>query len=146
MSLMPGQIRKIPGVGNGNPLQYSCLQSPMDRGAWWATVHGDLESRTRLSAAHTPTLSVLDTHCSVPHILHLHSAQQLPPAHEHRCQKDVFSLQVTLLGTRCENYRNVSISLVSLGPSVKASQVVPSPLTWVDMEPPGGAGGLHQRS
>ena len=29
----------IPGEGNGNPLQYSCLQNPMDRGAWWATVH-----------------------------------------------------------------------------------------------------------
>ena len=29
-----------PGVGNGNPLQYSCLENSMDRGAWWATVHG----------------------------------------------------------------------------------------------------------
>ena len=29
-----------PGEGNGNPLQYSCLDNPMDRGAWWATVHG----------------------------------------------------------------------------------------------------------
>ena len=29
-----------PGEGNGNPLQYYCLQNPMDRGAWWATVHG----------------------------------------------------------------------------------------------------------
>ena len=33
-----------PGEGNGNPLQYSCLESPMDRGAWWATVHGIAES------------------------------------------------------------------------------------------------------
>ena len=31
---------KSPGEGNGNPLQYSCLENPMDRGAWWATVHG----------------------------------------------------------------------------------------------------------
>ena len=31
---------KFPGEGNGNPLQYSCLGNPMDRGAWWATVHG----------------------------------------------------------------------------------------------------------
>jgi len=30
----------IPGEGNGYPLQYSCLENPMDRGAWWATVHG----------------------------------------------------------------------------------------------------------
>ena len=30
---------RSPGVGNGNPLQHSCLENPMDRGAWWATVH-----------------------------------------------------------------------------------------------------------
>ena len=35
--------------GNGNPLQYSCLESPMDRGAWWAVVHGVTKSRTQLS-------------------------------------------------------------------------------------------------
>ena len=38
--------RKIPGGGNGNPLQYPCLENPMDRGAWWATVHGVTESDT----------------------------------------------------------------------------------------------------
>ena len=38
-----------PGEGNGNPLQYSCLENPMDGGAWWATVHGVKKSRTRLS-------------------------------------------------------------------------------------------------
>ena len=31
---------RFPGEGNGNPLQYSCLENPMDRGAWWATIHG----------------------------------------------------------------------------------------------------------
>ena len=36
---IPGLARS-PGGGNGNPLQYSCLENPMDRGAWWATVHG----------------------------------------------------------------------------------------------------------
>ena len=35
--------------GNGNPLQYSCLEDPMDGGAWWATVHGVAKNRTRLS-------------------------------------------------------------------------------------------------
>ena len=34
---------KIPGGGNGNPLPYSCLENPMDKGAWWATVHGGLK-------------------------------------------------------------------------------------------------------
>ena len=38
-----------PGEGNGCPLRYSCLESPMDRGAWWATVHGVTKSRTRLT-------------------------------------------------------------------------------------------------
>ena len=37
------------GVGNGNPLQYSCLENLMDRGAWWATVHRVAKSQTRLS-------------------------------------------------------------------------------------------------
>ena len=36
------------GEGNGNPLQYSCLENPMDRGAWWAAVYGVAQSRTRL--------------------------------------------------------------------------------------------------
>ena len=36
---IPGLARS-PGGGNGNPLQYSCLENPMDRGAWWAIVHG----------------------------------------------------------------------------------------------------------
>ena len=38
-----------PGEGNGNPLQYSCLENPMDRGAWWAMVHRVAKSWTRLS-------------------------------------------------------------------------------------------------
>ena len=43
-----------PGEGNGNPLQYPCLENPMDRRAWWATVHGAAKSWTRLSDwAHT---------------------------------------------------------------------------------------------
>ena len=35
-----------PGEGNGYPLQYSCLENPMDRGAWWATIHGVIKSGT----------------------------------------------------------------------------------------------------
>ena len=45
---IPGSGRS-PGEGNGNPLQCSCLEDPMDRGAWQATVHGVTKSRTRLS-------------------------------------------------------------------------------------------------
>ena len=43
--LLPG-MRRSPGVGNGHPLQYSCLGNPLARGAWWATVHGVAESDT----------------------------------------------------------------------------------------------------
>ena len=40
----------VSGGEHGNPLQYSFLENPMDKGAWWATVHGVAKSRTRLSA------------------------------------------------------------------------------------------------
>ena len=43
MGLIPGSGRS-PGEGNGNPLQYPGLENPMDRGAWWATVHGVAKS------------------------------------------------------------------------------------------------------
>ena len=43
------ESRRSPGVGNGNPLQYSCLENPMDRGAWQAPVHGITKSQTRTS-------------------------------------------------------------------------------------------------
>ena len=45
--LIPGPGRS-PGGGHGNPLQYSCLENPMDRGAWRATVHSIAQSQTRL--------------------------------------------------------------------------------------------------
>ena len=43
----PGSGRS-PGEGNGNPLQDSCLKNPLDRGAWWATVHRATQSQTQL--------------------------------------------------------------------------------------------------
>jgi len=39
-------LGRSPGEGNGNPLQYSCLENAMDGGAWWATVHGVTKSQT----------------------------------------------------------------------------------------------------
>ena len=44
MGSIPGS-RRSPGGGHGNPLQYSCLENPMDRGAWWATVHRAAKSQ-----------------------------------------------------------------------------------------------------
>ena len=49
--LIPGSGRS-PGEGNGNPLQYSCLGKPHDRGAWWATVHAVTKGWTKLSDSH----------------------------------------------------------------------------------------------
>ena len=49
VGLVPGSGR-YPGGGNGNPLQYSFLEKSMDKGAWWATVHGVKKIRTRLSS------------------------------------------------------------------------------------------------
>ena len=48
LGLIPG-LGRSPGEGNGNPLQYSCLENPMDGGVWWDTVHGVTKSWTRLS-------------------------------------------------------------------------------------------------
>ena len=44
--LIPG-LGRSPGGVNGNPLQYSCLKNPVDRGAWWATIHGVASQRVR---------------------------------------------------------------------------------------------------
>ena len=49
MGLIPGSERPL-GGGNGNPLQYSCLEHPMDREAWWATVQGITKCQIQLSA------------------------------------------------------------------------------------------------
>ena len=48
LGLIPG-LGRSPGEGNGNPLQYSCLENPIDRRAWGAAAHGVAKSRTQLS-------------------------------------------------------------------------------------------------
>ena len=61
----PGSIPRLgrsPGEGNGNPLQYSCRENPIDGGAWWAAVHEIAKSWTRLSDSHTHT----HTHTHTP--------------------------------------------------------------------------------
>ena len=54
MDPIPGS-ETPPGGGHGNPLQYSCLENPMDRGAWWATVHRVAKSQTGLKRLSTHT-------------------------------------------------------------------------------------------
>ena len=70
-------LGRSPGGAHGNPLQYSCLENPMNRGAWWATVHGVAKSWTRLSVStarrvyicpsQSPTSSHLFPHFPVQH-------------------------------------------------------------------------------
>ena len=55
---IPGSGRS-PGEGNGTPLQYSCLENPMDGGTWWATVHGVAKSRIQLSDFTFTSLSLI---------------------------------------------------------------------------------------
>ena len=50
--LIPG-LGRFPGEGHGKPLQYSCLENPTDRGAWWATVHWVAKSQTGLKQLST---------------------------------------------------------------------------------------------
>ena len=56
LGLIPG-LGRSPGEGNGNPLQYSCLENPMDRGAWQATVHGTARVRQDLATKPPPPCS-----------------------------------------------------------------------------------------
>ena len=59
VGLTPG-LGRSPGEGNGNPVQYSCLRNPMDRGTWQATVLGVAKSQTRLNThTHTHTQIIL---------------------------------------------------------------------------------------
>ena len=52
LGLIP-RLGRSPRGGHGNPFQYSCLENPMDRGAWWTVVHGVAKSQTQLSDQHT---------------------------------------------------------------------------------------------
>ena len=55
---IPGSGRS-PGEGNGNPLQYSCLENPMDRGTWWATVHGVAKESDTTERLHFTSLHMI---------------------------------------------------------------------------------------
>ena len=58
----PG-LGRSPAEGNGNPLQYSCLENPMDRGAWWATVHGVTKCQDMTEQTCTLLLKVTSRYC-----------------------------------------------------------------------------------
>ena len=79
LSLIPG-FGKSPGEGNGNPLQYVFLGELLDRGAWWATIHGVAKAKLDLALTTTPPppppifslfLAVQDIHCVWTYSLHV---------------------------------------------------------------------------
>ena len=68
-------LGRPPGVGSGNPLQYSCLKNSTDRGVWQATVHRVIKSQTRLSTQHTHTHEYIPIPRTVPDPLVIHSTK-----------------------------------------------------------------------
>ena len=64
---IPG-LGRSPGEGNGNPLQYSCLENPMDREAWWATVHGVTHESDKTEQLHFHLLTLKSAEPSVAHL------------------------------------------------------------------------------
>ena len=64
LGLIPG-LERYPEGGHGNPLQYSCLENPMDRGAWQATVHGVTETLLSHCTLHGVTKTVTIILCSL---------------------------------------------------------------------------------
>ena len=95
------KLGRSPGGGNGNLLQYSCLENPMDRGAWWATVHRVAKRQTQLNDKHyhlyptfqfssvssvaqsCPTLCDL-MNCSMPGLPVHHHLPEFTQTHVHR--------------------------------------------------------------
>ena len=63
--LIPG-LRRSPGAGHGNPFQYSCLENPMDRGAWQAAVHRVTKSQTQLKRLNMRALWLMVISLAIP--------------------------------------------------------------------------------
>ena len=101
--LIPG-LGRFPGERHSNPLQYSCLENHMDRGAWWATVYGVSKSRTRLSnLAHVHAFLHLPTDT--------HTRQVLPFDFQKLTLKIYFK---DILHTKDRNYLYIILLKVSL--------------------------------
>ena len=128
---IPGWGRS-PGGGNGNPLQYSCLENPMDRGAWWATVHGVAKSWAQLSdwaraCTHTHT-------CHFSHWLHYHPLLSRPLRYFSSLQESSFCAAVNSQ-PQGPVYRT--------NKSAWGRQKFPEFLAWPDQLLPGQCGACH---
>ena len=92
-SVLSPQVHIDSGQGNGNPLQYSCLENLRDRGAWWAAVHGVEQSRTRLNRLSS---SHIDSPISFSLLHYYHWCLRLVQQfakHFHVISKDAFRLK-----------------------------------------------------
>ena len=69
-------LGRFPREGDGNPLQYSCLESPMDRGAWWATVHRVTEESDMTEWLNTHTQIHINMHTLTTHTPNLSALKQ----------------------------------------------------------------------
>ena len=76
VNLIPG-LERSPGGEYGNPLQSSCLENPMDRGAWWATVHWVAKSLTRLSDETHADIAELERDTRIRVIKSLHNKHKI---------------------------------------------------------------------
>ena len=110
------------GEGNGNPLQYSCLDNPMDGRAWWAAVHGVAEGQTRLSdftfTFHFPALeNEMATHSSVLawRIPGMEEPGGLPSMGSHRVGHDWSDLAVAAAAIPLHLYMGQTLWLMSKG-------------------------------
>ena len=79
------ELGKSLGVGDDNPLQYSCLENSKDRGAWWAEIHGVTKSQTLLSTQ-TPTLSTMN--CQTDNI-HTITKRAMAPGLAYSCFQSI---------------------------------------------------------
>ena len=105
MGSVPGSGRS-PGVGNGNPLQYSCLENPMYREAWWATVHGGHKESDITERVHTHTHTHMHTHTHAHTHAHAHT-------HTHRARfikLKPFCLKGRSLGLSLYIYLHISFN------------------------------------
>ena len=130
------------GERNGNPLQYSCLENPMDRGACWATVHGATESDMTEQLAHThtytwdrplgelhqdfspvlPPRTLEGLHRSSPEEPKTHESMNLPPAQDRRHQ-EFLSWPIRSLPAIHQNYHSVFLPACGPRDSISAEQI-----------------------
>ena len=150
--MIPG-LRRYPGGGNGNPLQYSCLENRMDRGAWWATVHGVIRVRhdstnssvqspscvrlfvTPWTAAHQASLSITNSWS----LLTLMSIELVMPSNHlifcrplSACLQSfpAFLSDKSVLHIRWPKYWSFSFSI---SPSKEYSGLIPFRMDWLDL-------------